>query len=256
MPGEVPPKAKQKEPTLDSWKGAGTLQRRENGALRVRVKVSGRTRSRTFKAGTKLAKIKQVASDLERELREEGNAVAASSADRVLEAARAARDAGYGGWPRGRGRDRVRRRARAAPALLRRGGIVMATAPPWRRGIPGCTRSARPPSSATWRGGRRTSCKAPEPLGRGDTANRTVDKDRAVLHSALKLAAKLKTRSGDNPAAKAEKFKEPDFLPTILSPAQVDRLIESCRKSRRPCCTPSPSYSPTAPSGARRRPCS
>lgn len=231
MPGDVPPKAKQKEPTLDSWKGAGTLQRRKNGSLRVRVKVSGRTRSRTFKRGTKLAKIKQVASDLERELREEveSGGLKRMPFSKLLEQFESLGMAGVSEQTvRAYGDSLKPLRLYFVDGYRNGHRASVAERDPWVHEVD----EAAVLSYMAWRSTHALSGKgAPR---KGNTANRTVNKDRAVLHKALRLGTKLKTRSGDNPAAKVEKFKEPDFMPTILSPAQVDRLIESCRKSRQP----------------------
>lgn len=231
MPGDVPPKAKQEEPTVASWKGAGTLQRRKNGNLRVRVKVSGRTRSKTFKAGTKLAKIKQVAADLERDLREEieSGGLKRMKFSKLLEQFETLGMAGVS-------RQTVRAYGDSLKPLRLyfvdgyRNGYRAAVPErdPWVHEVD----EAAVLSYMAWRS---THVLSGEGLPRkGSTANRTVNKDRAVLHKALELAGKLSARSGDNPAAKANKFKEPDFMPTILSPTQVDRLIESCRQSRQP----------------------
>lgn len=231
MPPKAPPPGEQKEPTVASWKGAGTLQRRKNGSLRVRVKVAGRTRSKTFKASTKLAKIRQEALDLERELREELESgglkhmrfsallekfeilgMTGISAETVLayhDSLKPLRLFFVDGY---------RNRSRA-PVVER---------DPWVHEI----NEASVLGYMAWRAKHSLSGKGTP--RKGSTANRTVNKDRAVLHKALVLAGKLKARTGDNPAAAAEKFKEPEFMPTILSPKQVEALINACTKSRQP----------------------
>lgn len=231
MPRDVPPRPEQKEPTIESWRGPGTLQRRENGSLRVRVKVSGRTRSKTFKKGTKRSKIKQVASDLEDELREEveSGGIKRMRFSELLEEFEILGMAGLSeATVRAYGDSLKPLRLYFVDGYRNGRREAVADRDPWVHDIDEATVL----SYMAWRSNHTLSGNG-RPK-KGDIANRTVNKDVAVLHKALELGAKLKARSGDNPASDADKFKEPDFKPTILSPGQINRLIEATRESRQP----------------------
>jgi integrase/recombinase XerD len=62
-------------------------------------------------------------------------------------------------------------------------------------------------------------------------SNRTVAKDRAVLHRIFDKAVRQELRDG-NPVARTEAPKSDKFNPVILTSAEYDRLIAAC--ARRP----------------------
>ena len=72
----------------------------------------------------------------------------------------------------------------------------------------------------SWRRVNRRNGKAP-------LANRTLAKDRAVLHRLFWFADKLEYRDG-NPVARTEAPKSDDFTPVILTDDQYERLVAEC----------------------------
>ncbi|MFC1662050.1 tyrosine-type recombinase/integrase [Gemmatimonadota bacterium] len=75
----------------------------------------------------------------------------------------------------------------------------------------------------TWR---RTRTPKGEPRTQPLT-NRTLAKDRAVLHRLLGLADRLELREG-NPVTKVEPPKAKERDPVILKPDEYERLLEAC----------------------------
>lgn len=231
MPRKTSAKAQQKEPTVAGWKGTGTLQSRANGSLRVRVKVHGRTRSLTFDPGTRMAKMKQEAADLERELREEIQSRRARRM-RISALLKEFKTLGLAGLT-----SRTVAAYRDSLKAIRlyfvdghRDGHLAAhiERDPWVHDVD----EAEVMRFMAWRSKHRFDGKGSPRAGA--VAPRTVNKDRAVLHKLLEIGRTLHARKGDNPAGQVDRYKEPDFLPTILSPAQIDNLLEACRKSRQP----------------------
>lgn len=71
-----------------------------------------------------------------------------------------------------------------------------------------------------------TNAKRPQALH-----NRTLAKDRAVLHRLFAIAEKMEWRDG-NPVARTEAPKSDRREPVILSPEQYDRLVTACQDDR------------------------
>lgn len=78
----------------------------------------------------------------------------------------------------------------------------------------------------SWRRVNRRGGKSGKPL-----SNRTLNKDRAVLHRIFRWADEdLEVREG-NPVARVNALKVDGHDPTILSDEEYDRLLAECRKS-------------------------
>jgi site-specific recombinase XerD len=65
-------------------------------------------------------------------------------------------------------------------------------------------------------------------IGGGTVKNRTIAKDRAVLHRIFDFALEHELREG-NPVARVEVAKSDAFEPVILDDAQYERLIAACQ---------------------------
>lgn len=82
-------------------------------------------------------------------------------------------------------------------------------------------RAAHVHAYLTWRRSRRVDGRP------GNVSNRTLAKDRGVLHAVFALAARLEYRDG-NPVATTKPLKSDPRTPVILSDKEYERLLESC----------------------------
>lgn len=78
----------------------------------------------------------------------------------------------------------------------------------------------------SWRAARRLRKGKPDPIG-GTLTNRTLQKERTVLHTLFALAEECEYRDG-NPVARTKKPKADPRSPVILSDAEYDRLLLEC----------------------------
>ncbi len=77
----------------------------------------------------------------------------------------------------------------------------------------------------TWRRGHRAQVKGP--ANRGPLHNRTLSKDRAVLHAIFAMADRLELRDG-NPVARTKAPKYDPRAAVILTDAQYETLLAEC----------------------------
>src|SRR6266550_2562060 len=77
----------------------------------------------------------------------------------------------------------------------------------------------------TWRRSHRAQVKGPRQ--RGPLHNRTLSKDRAVLHAVFQLADRLELRDG-NPVARTKAPKYDPRQPVLLDDQQYEKLLSEC----------------------------
>ena len=82
-------------------------------------------------------------------------------------------------------------------------------------------RAAHVQAYLTWRRSRRVDGRP------GNVSNRTLAKDRGVLHGVFALAARLEYRDG-NPVAITKPLKSDPRTPVILSDKEYERLLTAC----------------------------